>query len=258
MKELKELYRYRNLIFALVGRQLVGRYRGSALGFLWSFLNPLFFMLIYTLVFKYYIRFDSVNNYSIYLFCGLLPWTWMSSGLLEAINSISASGSLITKSMFPPQVLPVVSVVTNLVHYLLSLILLGLFMVFFSVPFTVALLFLPVVVFLQLITMYGWALMLASLNVFYRDILHVTSNLLNLLFFLCPILYPPTTVPEKFQFTIFLNPFALLITAYHNVILDGQFPSLYTISFLSLFAILIFVLGRRVYRSSYESFAECL
>ena len=139
----------------------------------------------------------------------------MSSGLLEAINSISASGSLITKSMFPPQVLPVVSVVTNLVHYLLSLILLGLFMVFFSVPFTVALLFLPVVVFLQLITMYGWALMLASLNVFYRDILHVTSNLLNLLFFLCPILYPPTTVPEKFQFTIFLNPFALLITAYH-------------------------------------------
>lgn len=258
MKELKELYRYRNLIFALVGRQLAGRYRGSALGFLWSFLNPLFFMLIYTLVFKYYIRFDSVENYSIYLFCGLLPWTWMSSGLLEAINSISASGSLITKSMFPPQVLPVVSVVTNLVHYLLSLILLGLFMVFFSVPFTVALLFLPVVVFLQLITMYGWALLLASLNVFYRDILHVTSNLLNLLFFLCPILYPPTTVPEQFQFTIFLNPFALLITAYHNVILDGHFPSRYTISFLFLFAILIFVLGRRVYRGSYESFAECL
>ena len=118
---LTELYRYRALVWALVGRHLATRYRGSVLGFVWSFLNPLCLMAVYTVVFKYYMRSNVVEHYSLFLFCGLLPWQWVASSAVEGTNSLVSSGHLITKSMFPAHILPVVSVVTNLVHFLLAL-----------------------------------------------------------------------------------------------------------------------------------------
>lgn len=258
MRGVIELFKYKSLIMALVGRHLASRYRGSALGMLWSFLNPLFFMLIYVLVFKYYIRFDSVQNYSIFLFCGLLPWVWFNSGLIEATNSIVSSGHLITKSMFPPEILPAVSVITNLVHYLLSLILLFGFMIYFEVAFTATLLLMPVLILLQTIMMYSIGLMFSALNVFYRDIQHLLANALNLLFFLCPILYPPSTVPEQFQFTITLNPIALLISMYHSVILEATVPDMTSWVFVISFTILMFVIGNNVFNKHRETFAESL
>ncbi len=253
-----ELIKYRGLITALVGRQLASRYRGSTLGFLWSFLNPLLFMLIYTLVFKYYARLDSQDNYSVYLFCGLLPWIWFNSGIIEATSSISSSGSLITKSMFPPQILPTVAIITNLVHYILSLILLFIFIFIYKIPLTEKLLALPLIIVLQLGLMYGLALFFASLNVFYRDIQHLLGNVFNLLFFLCPIIYPVTVVPEQYRFTIDFNPIALLIESYHAVLLEGRWPPLWNISVVFLFSILIYILGKNIYQKNRETFAECL
>lgn len=258
MNIIQELFNYRNLIAALTGRQLASRYRGSALGLLWSFLNPLFFMLIYTLVFKYYIRFDHLENYSIYLFCGLLPWTWLISGSIEAASSITSSGHLITKSMFPPQVLPVVSVLANFIHYLFSLILLFFFMLYFKVAFTWALLLLPFVIILQIFLMYGMGLLFSSLNVFYRDVQHLLGNVFNLLFFLCPILYPVSTVPDKFKFTLLLNPFAQLINLYQQIILYGKVPAFKIWIGLFLFSVFVFIIGKRVYLAHRESFAEYL
>lgn len=258
MKSLSEIFKYRQLISALVARHLASRYRGSSLGMLWSFLNPLCFMLIYLLVFKYYIRFDSVDNYSIYLFCGLLPWIWFNSGLLEATNSVVASGHLITKSMFPPEILPAVSVITNLVHYLLSLILLVFFMIFFKISFSWVLIFLPVLILIQALLMYSISLVLAALNVFYRDVQHLLGNILSLLFFLCPILYPPTTVPEKFRWTLDFNPIANLINMYHLIILDGKIPSLGQWSFLIVITFIIFLIGNKVFNKYREIFAESL
>ncbi len=253
-----ELIKYRGLILALVGRQLASRYRGSTLGFLWSFLNPLLFMLIYTLVFKYYARLDSNDNYSVYLFCGLLPWTWFNSGLIEATSSISSGGSLITKSMFPPQILPAVAILTNLVHYLLSLILLFIFIFIYKIPLTEKIFALPLIILLQLGLMYGLALFFASLNVFYRDIQHLLGNVFNLLFFLCPIIYPVTTVPEQYRFTIDFNPIALLIESYHAILIDGKWPPLWNISVVFLFGVLIYILGKNTYLKNRETFAECL
>ncbi|MEX0596265.1 MAG: ABC transporter permease, partial [Candidatus Paceibacterota bacterium] len=258
MNIIAELIKYRGLILALVGRQLASRYRGSLLGFLWSFLNPLFFMLIYTLVFKYYVRIGGDTNYSVYLFCGLLPWTWFNSGLIEATSSISTSGSLITKSMFPPQILPAVAIVTNLVHYLLSLILLFLFIFYYQIPLTIKIIALPGVLLLQLFLMYGLALLFSSLNVFFRDVQHLLGNVLSLLFFLCPIIYQASIVPERFRFTIDFNPIALLIESYHCVLIDGKWPPVWNVYVVFLFSILIYILGKNVYLRNRETFAECL
>lgn len=252
-----ELIKFKGLIAALVNRQLVSRYRGSALGFCWSLLNPLILMLTYTLVFKFYMRFDQ-ENYSIYLFCGLLPWIWLSSGLIEATSAISGSGSLITKSLFPPQILAVAAILTNFIHYLLSLVLLIIFLFIYQISFTWTWLILPFIFLLQILMMYGVALLTASLNVFYRDVQHLLASLFGFLFFLCPILYSIDIVPARFQWTMKINPLAQLIECYQKVILDGQLPTAYNLITVFIFGLLTYLIGSKVYQNRRESFAEYL
>jgi len=258
LEHFREVYKFRALIKALVVRHLNSRYRGSLLGFLWSFLNPLCLMLIYTLVFKYYVRFDQVDNYTIFLFCGLLPWLWIAAGLNESTSAIVSGGSLLTKSMFPAHLLSTVAILTALVHFILSLPLLFLFMFLAGMSFSWSLIFLPVVIGVQLVLMYGLGLMLASLNVQFRDMQHIVGNLLTFLFFLCPILYPITVVPERFRFTLEFNPLAVLITFYHSIVLDGVLPDLIPFFGVVLIACLTLFGGIAVYNRHRESFAELL
>jgi len=255
---LKALYSYRSLVWALVIRHLSVRYRGSMLGFLWSFLNPLCLMLVYMLVFKYYIRFQEVEHYTVFLFCGLLPWLWITSGLSEGTSAIVGSGHLITKSMFPAQILPAVAVVTAMINFLLSLPLLFVIMLFMGMQVPVTVLLLPVVILLQFVLLYGLALILSAFNVYYRDVQPIVGNLLTFLFFLCPILYPAHVVPDKFRFTLELNPFAQLTLLYHSLILDGSMPSLQAFAVVSSFALLVLLVGSMVFNYYRESFAEVL
>ncbi len=253
-----ELIKYRSLMWALVVRHLSSRYRGSLLGFLWSFLNPLCLMLVYSLVFRYYIRYNDVEHYTIFLFCGLLPWMWTTSALSEGTSSIVSSGHLITKSMFPGHILPAVSVLTSLINFLLSLPLLFLFMFIANMDFPATLAFLPFVVLVQFVFMYGIVLALGSLNVHFRDVQHIIGNVLTLIFFLCPILYPASAVPEQFRFSIDLNPFAVFVRMYHEVILEGVFPPLQDIVYVSSWAMLAALVGTLIYGRYRESFAELL
>ena len=258
LENIRELWKYRTLVTALVVRHLSVRYRGSALGFLWSFLNPLCLMLVYTLVFRYYIRFDQVDNYTIFLFCGLLPWLWLSSGLIEGSASIASSGHLITKSLFPAQILPAVAVITTMIHFLLSLPLLFLFMAVAGMEFHPTLLCLPVIMVLQGVILYGLALFLGAINVYYRDVQHLLGNLLTFLFFLCPILYPRSVVPEAFRFTLDLNPFSVITEGYQKLILDGVVPSLISVLYLGVLSAFVMWLGVSVFNRYKESFAELL
>ncbi len=234
------------------------RYRGSILGFLWSFLNPLCLMLVYTLVFKYYIRFSQVDNYVIFLFCGLLPWICFSSGLSEGVSSIVSSGHLITKSMFPAHILPAVATLTAMFNFVLSLPLLFVFMYLAGISFHASLVFVPILLLLQLIFMFGLSLALSALNVHFRDTQHIVLNLLTFLFFLCPIVYPSTVVPARFKFTMELNPVALITQFYQKVILDGVMPETHSVIYLFAFSGLALLLGNYVYNYYRESFAELL
>jgi lipopolysaccharide transport system permease protein len=258
IENIKEVLKFRTLLHALVVRHLSMRYRGSVLGFLWSFLNPLCLMLVYTLVFKFYIRFNEVENYTIFLFCGLLPWLWFSSAILEGTSSLVNSGHLITKSMFPAHLLPLVAVLTTLVNFLLSIPLLLFFMVIAGMQLHWTLILVPLVLFLQLLFIHGLVLMLSSLNVYFRDVQHIVANFLTFLFFLCPILYPAKVVPEKFRFTLDLNPVAQFTAFYHNVILDGVLPSMGSLLYCGALVCLSFLIGNLVFNHYRESFAELL
>jgi len=258
IKIFKELLKYRSLVAALVQRHLAIRYRGSALGFLWSFLNPLCLIAVYALVFKYYIRFSEVEHYTVFLFCGLLPWLWTTSSLLEGTASIVSGGHLITKSMFPAHILPAVSVITNFVNFVLSWPILFGFMLVSGVGVTPAIFLLPIGCALHLLILHGLTLSLSALNVQFRDVQHILGNALTFLFFLCPILYPVTTVPEKFRFTIDYNPLAQLTIFYQDVLFHGIVPPLWTFGVLGIFALLCTIVGAVIYRRHAETFAELL
>ncbi len=254
----RQIYHYRALLWALVTRHLAIRYRGSFLGFFWSLLNPLLLMAVYSLVFKYYVRIQGVEHYSVFMFTGLLPWLWLTSSLTEATSSIVGSGHLITKSMFPAQILPLVPVVTNCINLLLSLPVLFLFMLWSGTPFHWTLLLLPILILIQFLTLQGIGIFLGSLNVFYRDIQHILGNALTFVFFLCPILYTPQTVPPQFQFSLDYNPLAQLTMGYHSLIMEGALPSAYSICFMLVFMILSLTLGYWVYGKNQESLSELL
>ncbi len=255
---ISEMWRARTLIDALVRRHIATRYRGSLFGFLWSFLNPLCLMAVYTLVFSHYMRVSGGPNYHILVFAGLLPWIWSTSALHEGTVSLVSSGHLITKSIFPAHVLPCVSVLASMVHFLLALPILMIFMCLAGVAVTATWLLLPLIVLLHGIFLLGAVLGLSALNVFYRDVQHLLANVLTFVFFLCPVVYPRTNIPERARFWIELNPLALVTEFYQMVLVEGVVPAFGPLVYLAVTAFATLVFGIAIHQQKREQFAEAL
>ena len=194
LHNLAQLVRYRGLIQSLVARELKARYRGSVLGFFWSFINPLLLLLIYTFVFSVVLpgtHPKEIEPYALFMFCGILPWTWFSSSLSESANVLISGGNLIKKVLFPAEVLPIVTVLANMVHFFLGLPILAIFLIYYRAPLNVVeLLWFPVIVLVQFLLTTGLAFGLSALTVHFRDIKDILSNLLTFWFFATPIIYP--------------------------------------------------------------------
>ncbi|MBI2567374.1 MAG: ABC transporter permease [Candidatus Schekmanbacteria bacterium] len=257
---LGEMVKYRLLVSTLVMRELKARYRGSFLGFLWSFLNPLLLMLIYTLVFSVYLRMDSSaigGPYAMFLFSGLLPWTWFLSSILEGSSSIIANGNLVNKALFPPEILPTVSVLSNFVHFLLGLPILALFLLAFGIVPTHHVVLLPVLMVIQGAFTLGVTLALATMNVYLRDLQHILGNVMTLWFFITPIIYPVSAIPAGFKVTTYLNPMAPLIAAYQDILFYRRWPqSPVALGVVALFAVVVAAWGYSVMIRSRDEFPE--
>ena len=271
LTNLRRLFGYRVLIQTLVERELKARYRGSVLGFFWSFANPLLLLLVYTFVFSVVLpaRFEGIDNYALFLFCGLLPWTWFSSALTESSNALLANGNLIKKVLFPAEVLPVVAVLANMAHFFLALPILLVALALFAAtpPGVTELLWFPVVVAVQFVLTLGLGLMLAALTVHFRDIKDLLSNMLTLWFFATPILYPWTMVasrgpsvgglPPAGKVLMDLNPFAHLAISYQEILFfDGPFGHWRWLVALALAGVALFLAGFALFDRLRDSFAE--
>ena len=259
--KLRELFRYRGLIQTLVVRELKARYRGSVLGFFWSFVNPLMLLLVYSFVFSVVLpgfRGGDLEPYSLFLFCGLLPWTWFSSSLLEASNSLIQNGNLIKKVLFPAEVLPIVAVLSNMAHFFLALPILGVFLVFYATPLQFSeIVWLPLVILVQLILSLGLGFFLAALTVHFRDLKDLLANLLTLWFFCTPIIYPMSMLPPAGKFMMDLNPFAHLAIAYQEILFyDGSFGHWRWLLALLVASVALFSAGHMLFDRLRDSFAE--
>jgi ABC-type polysaccharide/polyol phosphate export permease len=261
LTSLRRLARYRALIASLVARELTARYRGSALGFLWTFINPLLLLLVYTFVFGVVmpgVRAPGLEPYSLFLFCGLLPWTWFSSALLESCTALTGSGGLLRKVMFPAEVLPLVTVLTGLVNLLLGLCIVVAFAIYAGAPvFTADLAWLVPTIVVQLILTAGLALLLSSLSVHFRDIRDLLGHALTLWLFATPIIYPYTQAPERFRWLLDLNPFTHLAVAYQAILFS---PEPYTagrrLATVGLASLAVLVAGYAVFDRLRETFPE--
>jgi len=224
---LAQLPRYRGLIQSLVARELKARYRGSVLVFFWSFINPLLLLLVYTFIFAFVMPAPKgTDPYPLFMFCGLLPWTWFASSLMESSGVLISGGNLIKKVLFPAEVLPIVSVLTNMVHFFLGLtILIVLLLAYRHYPRPENLLWFPVAVAVQLLFTTALALIVSAMAVHFRDIKDILSNLLTLWFFATPIIYP-LFQPSVRQFHLFfdINPFTHLAVSYQEILFFNQGP----------------------------------
>ncbi len=262
LSNLGSLLRYRGLIQSLVARELKARYRGSVLGFVWSFVNPLLLLSIYSFVFATIMPTNEPRTepFSVFLFCGLLPWTWFQASLTEAAASLISGGNLIKKVLFPAEVLPIVSVLANMVHFSLGLVILAAFMIGFRhYPNPASLPWFVLAVVVQLIFTLGLAFALSALTVHFRDIRDLLANVLTLWFFATPIIYPyfmPTV--ERFLWLFRLNPFYHLAVSYQESLFFNQFGHGRSLLLLGVLSIAVFLAGYWLFDRLRDSFAEAV
>lgn len=210
------LYRYRALLYELVVRDVKLRYRGSILGFGWTLLNPILFMVIYTLVFAVYLR-ASIPHFPLYLLAGLVPWNWLSAAVSQAAGSIVEGRMYVGKTILPSELLVVVPVLSNGVNFLITLALLAPVALVLGVNLLWAVLWLPALILVELIVILGISFLVATFNVFYRDLSQLISYLLTAVFFLTPIFYARSAVPANLQFLVTFNPINGIIAGYQDV-----------------------------------------
>ena len=235
---LKELLRYSDLLRNLVLRDLKVRYKSSFLGFLWSLINPLLLMLVLTVVFTIMLPNYRIPKFPVFVLCALLPWNFFSTSIMSCTTSIVQNGHLINKVYFPREILPISSVFSNLVNFLLALPVLAIFIALFRIPITVWILYLPLIMVVQVAFTVGVGLILATANVFYRDTAVIMEVIVQAWFFLTPVFYPAALLPTQVELwgltvpvrrlVYILNPVASMIASYRSVLYgftDGSPPA---------------------------------
>lgn len=247
MKSGYELFTHREILKNLVLRNLRVRYKGSTLGFLWTFLNPLLTMLIFYIVFSKIIKIN-IEQYPLFLLSALLPWTFFSSSLTDAAHSIINNANLVKKIYFPREILPLSYVLSNFINFLFSLAVLLPILIVFRAGGLRFIYFLPAILILHLIFTIGLALFLSCANVYFRDVSHFLGIILMFWFYLTPVFYSLDMVPQNLRSIYILNPIASLITIYRNVLFEGKTPSAINLSISVLIFTITLLFGYFVFR----------
>jgi lipopolysaccharide transport system permease protein len=260
-----QLFRFRGLLATLTSRELKARYRGSGLGFLWSLVNPLLLLAVYTFVFSVVFKpgdRGGMTPYALFLVSGLFPWIWTSAAALEGSMSLIANSGLIRKAVFPAELLPMVSVLSNLVHFLFALpIVIAAILAGRILGFPVggiSIVALPAVILLHLPMVAGLALGVAALTVHFKDVRDLLANLLTLLFFLTPILFSLDSIRDHrlIWWAVRLNPFTPFILAYQDVLFRGRFPDAMLWAQMALVSLVFWAFGSGLFERLRETLAE--
>ncbi len=256
MSVFKELYDYRQMILSLVKKDLRGRYKGSVLGFLWTFINPLFQLIIYTIVFSTILKSD-IDKYYLFLFVALIPWIFFSSALTGGASSVLAQQSMVTKIYFPREVLPISYVTSSFVNMIYCFIIVFI-IVFISgtkINFT-AILFLPVVMIIEYFLALGIALVSSSVTVYFRDCEHILGIVSMGWMYLTPIMYSVEIVPDEYRNLFYFNPMTSIITAYRDILYYSKIPDMETLTNAVILAVLFMIAGMFVFGKLKKHFAE--
>ena len=255
MSLFNDLYKYREFLKTNVKKDIRGKYKGSFLGVVWSFINPLLSVLVYAIVFSQIMRFD-IDNYVIYLITGVLPWTFFTSSINMGMTSILYNASIIKKVYFPRSILPISSVSSCLVNFLISCLVILVFVLFSGIGITIHLLWLPLIALVQYFLCLGIVFFLSAVEIFVRDLEHIINFVLSMAFYVTPILYKAEQVPKNLRFILKLNPMAYIIDAYRDIFYYGVMPDISSLLLVFLVSIIVMMLGYKVFERLQRGFAE--
>lgn len=261
---LKELYAYREMINSLVRKDLRGRYKGSALGFLWTFINPLLQLGVYTLVFSFVLK-NGNKPYSLFLFVALIPWIFFSSSVTGGSSSVLASKEMIKKIYFPREIMPIANVTSSFVNMLLCFIVIFGVLIFMGWGFNfVALIYLPLIMIIEYILCLGIALLTSAFTVYFRDLEYILGIITMAWMYVTPVMYPSSTVLDQLSQTKYaqyanlwyLNPMTSIIDAYRDILFYKQVPQMSTLLLALGLGLFFVIVGYAVFRKLQRGFAE--
>ncbi|MSS14429.1 ABC transporter permease [Porcincola intestinalis] len=255
MKNIVEIYSYRDMIWSLVRRELRGKYEKSVLGFLWAFLGPLFQILIYSLVFTNIFH-NNMPNFYIFLMSGILPWTFFSDSLGQGTGAIIYNAEMVKKIYFPREVLVISEVIAKLINMLLSFAVMAVFLVISGIGFSDQIVLLPIVVLIELILCLGASFFVSAITVYFRDLEYVIQVVLMAWIWATPIMYSLDDVTYPMKRILFLNPLTQVITCYHDILYFHRWtaPREYLIPLIE--GIVILMIGYSVFNKIKKRFAE--
>ncbi|MEG3846474.1 ABC transporter permease [Microcoleus sp. herbarium19] len=251
----RKIAHFFDLLRVLVDRDMKLLYKRSALGIAWTLINPLLQLAVFSFVFRTVIPIN-IPQFSSFAFSGLLIWSWSQTALFQATGLITSNKALIRQPNFPTAILPVVTTMTGLIHFLLALPVLIIFLAVDGVEPSPVLFVLPLLMVIQFVLTVGLAYPLAALNVTFRDTQHTLGVLLQMLFYLTPIFYDLNSVPKEFQPFYQLNPMVPLIEAYRAILLKGTQPDWQALLIVSLVVAVILPVGLAIFRRQSNTFVE--
>lgn len=256
MKVFKDLYQYRELLKTNVKKEIRGKYKGSFLGVLWSFINPLLMVLVYAIVFPYIMRVQQ-ENYLIFLIVAIIPWNFFTTVIAQGSITVRMNANIIKKVYFPREILPISVVVSGLVNFLISCLVIFVFLIGSGIGLSWYILLLPVIAIIEFMLSLGIVFIVSSINIYIKDIEYIVNFVINLLFYATPILYSV----DMFKGSIIaklisLNPMAHIINAYRDIMYYQVMPNMTILLIITIISFIVMVIGYKIFKKLEKGFAE--
>ncbi|MEG2310403.1 MAG: ABC transporter permease [Clostridia bacterium] len=253
--KIKEICAYRHMLYTLVKQDINGRYKGSFFGFLWTLLNPLLMLSVYSLVFQFIFK-SGIENYSIYLFICLMPWNAFANSIGSGTTCVSNNAGILKKVYFPREILPLSVVISNTIQYFFSAAIIFIALIVSGVGLSWFALFLPLIVLIQAFFTLGIVLILSAANVYIRDVQYIMNPIMMIWMYACPILYSISMVPERFLWLYKLNPMVTIMQEYQNILYTKTWPNFLNLGVVSIVSLVILVIGYVLFNKLQRRFAE--
>lgn len=256
IKKIRDIYSYREMIHSLVRKDLRGRYKSSVLGFLWTFINPLCQIIIYTLVFSNIFRMD-IDKYYLFLTVVMIPWVFFSTSITGGAMAIVNQQDMVKKIYFPREVLPISYVTSCFVNMLLSFIVVFIVIIISNVKINLlAILFLPIVMIIEYILALGFTMIISACNVYFRDLEHIVGVMMMAWIYLTPVMYDIDYIPENLRGIFYLNPMTPIAIAYREILYYGKVPDLRNLGLSIIIGVSCLIIGGIIFNHLQKSFVE--
>ncbi len=255
MNIFKRLHDYREFLRTSIKKEIRGKYKKSFLGILWSFLNPLLMLMVYAIIFPIILK-SPEKNYVMFLMVALIPWNFFTTAITQGTGTVIVNGGILKKVYFPREILPISIVTSALINFLISCIIVFVFLIFTGIGFSIYFVFFPLIVLIEYIFLLGIVFILSSITVYLRDLEHIIGVIIMVLFYGTPIVYSLNTIPSNLLWIFKLNPMAYIVQGYRDILYYQTMPDVSGLFFIFVLSLILLIVGYHIFNKLQKNFAE--